>query len=289
MTTRHRPVLWATAMLLAGAEPAVTQQLNTITAARQLRGEERFDLRVEFAAGTLRLGPAAEDVLYRMRLTYDDERFEPVHTFDPRSGRAQVGIRGRKHVDWERRDAIRGQALDVYVGSGVPVSLDLVVGAGKADVDLGGLELTRGTIAAGATETEIRWTEPNSGECSELVFKVGAAKFTAKGLGNAGCHRIDVSGGAGEIALDFSGEWERDVAVDLRVALASLDLRFPRDVGIAIESRRLLASLEQPGFASRDGVLYSENWASAEKRVRITAHAALGGLSVGWIGASGNR
>jgi len=287
--TRHRRVVWAAAMLFAAFEPAAAQDLRTLTTARQLRGDERLDLRVEFAAGRLRLAPATNDVLYRMRLTYDAERFEPLNSFDARAARAEIGVRGRKNVDWERRQPTPGQSLDVYVGSGVPVSLDLVVGAGKADVNLGGLELTRVTVAAGATETGIRWAEPNNAECSELVLKVGAAKFVAEGLGNAGCRRIDVLGGAGEIVLDFSGEWERDVTVDLRVALASLDLRFPRDVGIAIESRRLLAALEQPGFASRDGVLYSQNWESAEKRVRITAHATLGGLSVGWIGGSGSR
>lgn len=289
MTIRPRPALWAVALLLAAGHPATAQDLRTITTARQLRGEKRLDLRVEFAAGRLRLAPAAEDVLYRIRLTYDNERFEPVHTFDARSARAEVGVRGRKQVDWERREGYPGQALEVYVGSGVPVSLDLVVGAGKAEVDLGGLNLTRVTVAAGATETTVRWAAPNTTECSELVFKVGAAKFAAEGLGNAGCRRIDVMGGAGEIVLDFSGEWERDAAVDLRVALASLDLRFPRNVGIAIESRRLLAALEQPGFANRDGVLYSKNWESAEKRVRVTAHATLGGLSVRWIGAPGSR
>jgi len=290
VTSRSRwTVLWAAALVPVSAPQAGGQDLRTITAARQSRGEERLDLRVEFAAGKLHLAPATGNVLYRMRLTYDDALFEPVHTFDAQSGRAELGVRGRKNADWHQREGGPGQTLEVSVGLDVPVALDLVIGAGKAEIDLGGLVLTRVSVAAGATETKVRWAVPNRGRCTDLALKVGAATFEAEGLGNAGCERIEVMGGAGEMTLDFSGAWKEDMAIDLKVALASLDLRFPRDVGIAIESRRLLASLDQPGFTSRDGMLYSKNWESANRRVRITAHATLGGLSIGWIDPTSSR
>jgi hypothetical protein len=277
-------------VLALGAAPSLhPQDLHTITTTRQHRGEEHLSLRVGFAAGTLRLAPAAGDVLYRVRMTYDAERFEPVNAYDISSGQAQLGVRGREGADWNRRNAAPGQELELYVGPNVPATLELIVGAGSAEIDLGGLALTHVTVAAGATETDLRWASPNRAECSELVLKVGATKFTASGLGNAGCHRIDVLGGAGELDLDFAGEWTRDATVELRVALASLELRFPSDVGIAIEGRRLLAPLEQPGFAKKDGVLYSGNWDAARVRVRVVAHAALGGLTVGWIDEPATR
>lgn len=284
MIVRAARCLTAVAVVgLAAAPPAHSQDLYTITTTRQHRGEDQLGLQVWFAAGTLRLAPATGDVLYRMRMTYDAELFEPVNAFDAKSSRAQVGVRGREGFKFEKREGIRGQELELYVGQRVPASIELVVGAGAAELELGGLALTQVTVAAGAAETHMRWATPNKAECSELVLKIGATKFTAEGLGNSGCQRIDVTGGAGELHLDFAGAWTRDATVDLRVALAAIELQFPTQVGIAIEGRRLLAPLEQPGFADVDGVLYSGNWDDARVRVRIVAHAALGGLTVGWI------
>lgn len=113
-----------------------------------------------------------------------------------------------------------------------------------------------------------------------MEVKVGAAEFEALGLGHAGCSHVSIVGGAGEVRLDFSGSWQRDATVDVRVALV---LRLPRSIGVSMKGRRFLAELNQPGFLERDGVLYSENWDRAAIKVRITARAALGDVTVAWL------
>jgi len=263
---------------------AGAQTLRTLTSARQLHGESSVSVDVTYAAGQLRLEPASPGDLYRMELRYDEDQFAPVREYDPDAGVLRLGLRslhGHTSIRGGHHDDT--PSLDVALTPEVPLTLRVDIGAAEADVELGGLELHRLTYKTGASESHVRFSQPNPVDCDALTFEVGAAKFTASDLGNSNCRTMSFHGGVGEMTLDFGGEWHTPAEANVKIGIGSLKVLLPRDLGVAITLNRFLASFDHQGFTKRGGVYYSDNYASARIRLHLDMDAAFGGIDVRWL------
>jgi len=282
----------ATALLLAlaalgGTRAAAAQTWRTITSARQLQGERELTVEVRYGVGVFRLLAAPQGQLYRMEMRYDEDKFTPVREYLPATGVLRLGSRGQEgaHVSLgDRKRSDPPPSLDVALSPEIPVSLDLELGAVEADVDLGGLLVRRLAYKTGASRTRLRFGRPNGAECEEAVLEAGAAEFEASGLGNTNCRRLRFSGGVGDVTLDFTGAWRRPMDADVNVGLGSLHVRLPSDVGVALQVSRFLASLDAANFTRRGDTWYSNNWATASRRLTLHVSASLGNINVAWVG-----
>lgn len=264
-------------LLVACAAPAAAQDWKTISSTRRLAGESALEVDIEYAAGELSVGPGAAGVLYSADMRYDAGIFDPSIRFA--AGRLRIGIDG---------DEIRGGnheagSLDLALSRDVPLDLDLKFGAGRAEVELGGLKLRSASLATGASETIIRFSEPNAVQAEELEVHVGAARFELQGIGNAAARRLDVQGGVGEVILDFTGAWRRDMDVDVKMGLGSLRLVLPRGLGVRVRKDGILASFDSQRFTKRGEHYYSEGWEEAEHRVTVDIDAAFSSIEVRWV------
>ncbi|HXV87176.1 MAG TPA: LiaF domain-containing protein [Gemmatimonadales bacterium] len=267
------------------AAPLMSQDMRHASAARQRSQESDLSVTVTFGVGRLQVRPGPEDVLYRARLQYDAERFEPILRYSPEGRRVRVGIEGlNRGGDLNYRDRPE-QRLDLDLSPAVPTDLELTYGAGLADIELGGLSLTRIQVKAGAAESVIRFSRPNQVKCEALTFEVGAINLKAEGLGNARCGRIDLKGAAGDITLDFTGAWPANttVAVDLKVGLGSVRLRLPANVGVSVDIDRVLASFDRTGLLRRGSRYYSANYDAASTKLDFQVGTAMGHVEVEWV------
>lgn len=280
----------AAALLALAALWVVTsagaQTLRTLSSARQLHGESSLIVDVTYAVGELHLQPAAVGDLYRMELKYDEEKFAPVREYDADAGVLRLGLRslhGRTSFGRGRSEEM--PSLDVSLTPEVPLTLRIEVGAAEANVELGGLQLRRLAYKTGASESHVRFSRPNPVDCDALTFEVGAAEFSAAGLGNTNCRRMGFHGGVGDVTLDFSGAWRASAEANVKIGIGELKLVLPRDLGVAITLTRFLASFDHDGFTKRGGVYYSGNYASASYRLSLNVDAAFGGIEVQWVDA----
>lgn len=287
----------AAALLTVGlaAGPARGQEWLEMTTARQADGADRMDLRIEYAAGRVEIGPAEEGLLYQARLRYRGDRFRPVRSYELSDGTARVrlGLEGRNgngdvEVDWsdlddlgDLNDDMGDGGLNVGVSRSVPTSLEVLVGAAEAEMELGGLPLTGLSIRTGASETTVRFDAPNPVEMERLEVKTGAAEMELLELANAGARELRVEGAVGDVTLDFTGTWSRDLEATVKMGLGSLELRIPSDVGVRLRKSSLLSSFSGFGLQeAEDGSYRSENWSEAEHRLELSVDAAFGSIDV---------
>jgi hypothetical protein len=270
------------------AAPVAAQTWQTVTSARQLHGESALSVDVTYVAGRFELHPAAPGDLYQMELRYDADKFRPVRQYDASAGLLRVGLESKgNNVSYTgERDSRQVQSLTLALTRDVPLDLEITMGAAEADVELGGLALRRLEYKTGASKTDVRFSRPNPVTCSELSFDVGAAQFEATGLGNVNCRRMRFEGGVGKVTLDFTGDWRSSADVEVHVALGTVTLRLPRELGVTISLDRFLASFDQTGFTKRGDVWYSDNYATARRHLRVHAESAFGGIQVVWTGGS---
>lgn len=275
------PLFLAAALIPAfGEGEAQAQSWRTVSMSRQMAGEETIDVAVKYGAGRLRVRPATDGSLYRMQLTYDEDAFEPLAEYE--RGRLRLGVESHGkdiHVGKDRS----GGEMELDLATGVPMDLQLDFGAVRADVDLGGLALTDLHLRTGASESRVDVSSPNPAALERAKLEVGAADFVARRLGNLNASVIEVSAGIGEVSLELTGEWQRDTHVHVKMGLGSLELVFPRGVGVKLVKQTFLTSLDSEGLVKRGDAYYSTDWDSAERHITVDVDAAFGSIKVDWV------
>ena len=276
---KRATILAAVAAMLMMPVVAEGQSWRTVTMSRQLEDYDDLHVSVRYGAGVFSMRGMDDDLLYRMTLKYDEDRFEPVAEFH--GNRLNLGVETvRRGMDIDTRES--GE-LDLELARGVPMDLDLEFGAVQADLDLGGLALVDLDLSTGASESTIDVSEPNPSRLESARFAVGAADFTARRLGNLNADRIEIDAGVGALHLGLDGRWSRDARIEIDMGLGSLELRVPEGLGLQLRKESFLTSLDSEGLVKRGDVYESVDFDTADRRVVIDLDAAFGSVSVVWI------
>lgn len=275
----ERALILSAALTTLAAGAVEAQDWRSVTSFRQRATEDRLEVRVRYGAGRLLIAPAVGGSdLYRVGLRYDSDLFDPITEY--RNGTLEVGVEGTgRSIRLKNNHA--GE-LDLRLSPDVPLDLDLDFGAVEADIELGGLRIRSLDIETGASETDLRFSTPNPLECEQLEVSMGAAALSLEGLANANCGVIRMDGGVGDMTLDFTGEWRRSLEAEVNMALGSLTLVVPADVGVRVDKETFLTGFDGSGFDKRDGVLYSTNWETARHRLTVELSGAFGSVNVRW-------
>jgi hypothetical protein len=188
------------------------------------------NVEVAMGLGTLNLQPGAESALVEGEVTYNVKEFKPEVTVDDDDVRV---VQGKLEGIIPELDQGIKNEWALKLGS-TPIALTLSVGAAAADVELGGLNVTRLIVSQGASDFGLSFSELNQAEMSRLQVTAGASNMTLSGLANANAEHISFKGGAGAYTLRFDGELQRDVEVSIDAGLGSVVIVVPE--GIAAEA-----------------------------------------------------
>lgn len=283
--TCHRVVAILVALAFT-ASGVRAQTLREFSSTRQDHGESRLAATIEYTGGTLELGPAPAGILYALRLTYDADRFAPVARFDAATPRLTLGTEALRQAGGVRVSH-RGTSPAATIGLGTRADLDLAIelGAAEANLELGGIRISRLTLETGASRTVVRFSEANPIRCSQAELSAGAAELMVVGLGYSRCREVDFNGGVGKVTLDFGGRWSGPVHLDANMAMGELVLRVPRQAGVKLELDKFLASFAPAGLVrSADGRTWMSNgFAGAGQQLVVEVETAFGGVTVEWI------
>ncbi|MEN8143714.1 MAG: hypothetical protein ABFS14_02075 [Gemmatimonadota bacterium] len=276
-------LLVAAAVILPAKIAAQEHDWLEVRSARQIGSIEAIDAEIHYGVGELTVAPARELFLYEAALRYDAAQFEPLREWTVENGRAHLRF-GLDEFDVDLDDLSEQfdetGTLHFAVSREVPTNLSLEMGAVSADLDLGGAALTGLTVRTGASETTIRFDAPNPETMDKMVFKVGAAEFEARELGNANFRHLSFEGGVGEVMLDLTGEWKESADIEIKMGLGALELRLPRDVGVRVTKKTFLAAFDRGGLQKVDGAYVSSNWDSADVQLNIDLKATLGAIEI---------
>ena len=267
-------------LMLAATSAADGQTWRSVDVSRQLRDSSDHRIRIRYVAGKFTMRPTSDPVLFSMQLRYDEDRTEPLHRYDLETRRLTLGLETQSvRLAGHMNDGDYGE-MWLALSNAVPLDLELELGATQSRIDAGGLMLNNLRVQTGASDAILDFSAPNRARMRRLDVQLGAAGFVVRNLGNANVSTIHVEGGVGSIELDFGSSVRSDVDVDANVALGKLTLRMPRDVGVRVEVQKLLASFDHPGLHKRGNAYYSENWDSAEVRVRVRAETVFGAIDI---------
>lgn len=267
---------------LAAPLPLEAQSWKTFTSSRLVTNEDRITVSVGYGAGVLKLGRGDEGSLYRVLFRFDEESAEPIAEYG--NQHLDVGISIHGHRGRSFRGRSEGPSLDLQLGPEVPADIELDFGAGRADVDLTGIPVSRLELNTGASESVLRIRELNSEPMEEAIIAVGAADLRVSGLGNFNTTEIEVNAGVGSVVLELDGSWVENAMLSVEMGLGALEIRVPESLGIRVRREsRFLSSFDAERLVRRGDVYQSLNWDAADRRVEIEISAALGSVDIVWI------
>lgn len=267
-------------LAILAAAPAGAQSWRTMEVSRQLRDSSEQRVRVQYGAGRFDLRPATAPVLYAMQLRYDEDNGEPVHRYDVDHHTLDIGIEHQSLHFGRKMDERNGGDMRLALSRGVPLDLDVELGAADAAMELGGLALRNLRVESGATDATVRFSTPNPTRLARLDVDVGAGSLTAENLANANASDIRVKGGVGGVDLDFGGTWTQDAHLDVNVALGKVAVHVPSDVGVRVVVDRFLASFDHEGLVKRGDAWVSDNFDRAPYKLRMHVSTAFGGIRI---------
>jgi cell wall-active antibiotic response 4TMS protein YvqF len=271
-------------LLMLGAANAGAQSMRPFTTYRQWHGEPRLAARLEYAAGELHVRAGRSDELYRMDISYDEDRYAPVSDFDASAAAVRLGVtaEGAGGVRVVSRNQLK-QTAAVALSPSSDLVLQVELGAVVGDLDLGGLRVTDLDLSAGASRATVRFSKPNGVRCRMASLRAGAAELAVTGLGNSRCDRIGFDGGVGKVTLDFGGAWTSSSRVNVRMALGEVTLRLPHDVGVSITLDKFLSSFEPEGLERKGTSYRSAGYDQSPRHLDIDVSTAAGAVNVEWI------
>jgi hypothetical protein len=187
---------------------------------------------------------------------------------------------GKKH---EGHFGVHSSSWKLLYTDAVPISFDIELGLGEADIDMSGLNVKDFDLSTGASSVRLAWNEPNKNSIETMTIEAGLSKFKAMGLGNANFKRLRFEGGVGKYSLDFHGNLRKEVDVDAEVGLGSLVIVIPSNIGArVIYEKNWMTDLNiDRDFAEQGENTYqTSNYSTAPGRINLHVEAGFGSVEI---------
>jgi hypothetical protein len=229
-------------------------ELQTRSETVELGDADSVNVEIQMGAGELDVSGGAGDLL-EASYTYNVEELDPQATYD--NGRLEVkdsgaegGIRSLFDLDEFRNE------WDLKLNEGVPMEMNIGLGAGRSNLALGALALTSLNIDGGAGEVDLDLN------------------------GSQSLRRLEVNLGAGNAAVDLTGDWQDDLDARIVGGLGEFSLKLPSDVGVSVQVETGIGDVDVSGL-SRDGDTYTNDaYGVSDVTLRIDIEGGVGRINL---------
>ncbi len=195
---------------------------------------KNLEISIELGAGEFNLHVENIDEAAKAHVEYDDRKVEVYGRYKERgnSGIVEFETETKRRFNIDTED----NCWDITLSDKYPTELDIDIGACVAEIDLGGLLLEYLDFDVGAADVDILFSRPNPGQAKKITIDAGAVELKVKKLGNANFDRLSLDGGAGDLDIDFSGEYKGISRAKISIGLGSAKIRIPFDLPVRIET-----------------------------------------------------
>lgn len=140
------------------------------------------------------------------------------------------------------------------------------------------VEQPSGTVHVGDANNE--WNlRLNNDVPMELNLEMGAGRATLT-LGELSLSRVEVKGGAGELTMDLSGDWKRDLDVQIKGGVGRVTVRLPREVGVEVSARGGIGAVHAHGLERRGRTYVNDAFGQSDVTVRVDVKGGIGEINL---------
>ena len=248
-----------------------------------VREGEPLKVRLEVDAGTLRVRRGDEARTVGLRVAYNPDVCDLDLDFDPDRNLLRVRLDVKSWFRQQKESGRDVARVELDLPSAVDVEFRARTKASEADLELGGLRLTRLELKVLAGETRLRFGKPNLARLRRMKITEKVGELEVEKLGNARFEDGEISAGIGDLRVDLSGEEPPDFDQDLELHLGmgAAELEAPADWPVRFEISKLLAGVDVSGeFHRREGGYESATYRKAEHTLNVYISEHLGSVEI---------
>jgi hypothetical protein len=225
-------------------------KLQTESETVELGDAASVRVEIDMGAGELEVAGGAAELL-EANFTYNVAELKPEvdysgGTLFVRTPSVETGIASLLDVTDYRYE------WDLRLNDDVPTELDVNVGAGRTDLKLGSLSLTRLDVAGGAGEI--------------LVDLSGSDSLT----------RLDIGGGAGALTVDLTGVWQDDLEATIGGGVGKRILILPRDTGVRVKVEVGVGGVDAAGLTKEGEYYVNDAYGQSEVTLYLEVAGGVG-------------
>ncbi len=165
----------------------------------------------------------------------------------------------------------------------IPVSFDIELGAGKGRLDFSGLQVKDLNISTGASSVTVLFDKKNEYIIENINIESGVSRFKAYNLNNANFNSLKFSGGLGAYDLDFNGDLNKEVDVNIEIGLGSLNVYIPQKTGAKIWCEKNFITnidIDKDFIEETTDEYVTSNYYSTKGKMNIRIEAGVGTVKV---------
>ena len=230
---------------------------------------EVASINIEMGAGRLDISGGSEKLM-EGTITYN------IVTWEPELIREDDSITLKQNRDAVAADEYRNE-WDLKLGA-TPIELDLSAGAYEGNLELGGLAITRLSVADGASKSKVSFSEPNAVEMDKFTYQTGASNVELYGLGNIRADQLEFNCGAGSYKFDFTGVNTNDITVDIEGGISDVTIIIPENARVQIIVESELSNTDLTGTWTVENNIYEAGTTGSLISIRV--NLALGNLKL---------
>jgi hypothetical protein len=232
---------------------ALGDEVMTESRSVQLGGANTVVAKIELGVGDIEVGGGASELL------------EAEFSYSPADWRPDVDYRV---VEKDGELSVRQPSLTAEAGEdlhnawelrfldGVPISLEIELGAGDATLDLRTLEL------------------------ADLDLDLGAGDLSLVLDGADSLTRADLNLGAGKAEVDLTGEWSGDCYVRLNLGAGSTTLRLPGNVGVRVDADVGIGDVSASGLSRQNDAYVNAAYGESPFTVDVVTAVGVGEIAL---------
>lgn len=251
--------------------------------------ERELKVNIESAFGKLVIGKCDDETVFSYDILRNPKLGDPTneikYTIVDRIGYLEIPRHGSEQSKKKsfHISSLESEKWILDLTGRIPISLDIQLGAGKGNFDFTGLKLKDLDISTGASSVTIMFNKLNQQTIENLNIETGVSRFKAYNLSNANFNRLKFSGGIGSYELDFSGELNKEVDVDIEIGLGSITILIPKYVGAKVYYEKNWISnidLDKDFDEEQNNEYETSNYSSASGKMNIQIEAGFGSVKI---------
>lgn len=232
----------------AFCQPLLTELQQTI----KKNKASQIKTLIHVSGGELRLSGGAKE-LAQVYLSYNKEEWDPTISFAEDTDFGKLTIIAKSTN--EKNSIDNKNVCNLQLNEHLNYSLGLVLGAGVAEADFSGFDI------------------------SKALFRLGVGSFKFN-LSNTSIPLLKVDAGIGEVTFDLSGEWHNNLSAIMKAGIGQLKLIVPANTGVKLKVKGFLGSVETPGYQKEGKEYTNSSYEDSKYKLEFDITGAVGTVIV---------
>ncbi|MDX1436215.1 MAG: toast rack family protein [Anaerolineales bacterium] len=231
-----------------------TGPVQTQSEVVELGAANSANVEITMGAGELHVHGGASNLM-EAEFTYNIEDWQPEVVYSVSGEIGQLSIKQPETDIAGIPDGDIRYEWDLRFIDGVPLDLEIDLGAGESTIDLGSLSV------------------------GNLQMRTGAGRVSAL-LGGSQLTGADINAGVGETTIDLSGDWQNNAEISIGAGVGDLTVIVPSGVGAIVNVDVGIGDISADGFRVQGGSYTNEAYGDSAVTISVDIEGGIGQITL---------